>query len=944
MGRAARCVAVVLLWSLCVVSTAMAETPFERPADAVRELTGERTSVSRTWELSSGEHVTQIASSPVQWQDAQGDWHEIDLSLHPDVSGWSAQAGPMAIDLPGSAEGAVRVESGGDALTMRLLGAAAPGSNDDGAALYRNALDGVDVRLAPIAQGLKEDVVLRDHGSSRDLRYRLTVGSDDLSVRESDGGGLLVVRGEKTVFRIPAPTATDAFGATSSDGRFEAHQVDDRTWDVSTQLDQKWLDDSDRAWPVTVDPTALNPPNTFNAAATDDCTAVVHTDTSMPGDGQPNMACNTGPDRWVGSQQTGLTQFDTGTMLMHFNTLTLVQTDAIDSATLKLYRLSSNTPTTNVGVHRITMGWSPTSPPWSTGGVTQIDQSPAGTIAPGAIGQVSVDVSGLVSEWQRYTQSSGASGMHNDGILLQHEDPSGGESPGCGHTYCDQTTFGSTQNTDSAKQPVLVVKSFPAAPAGSVILTPTDGQLTSRYVNLQAKALATSVSSVYYQFATGSHPTWTDVPAWALQTPTRGSMGNQSTIAIPVSGPTGSHVSDPVVWDLSKTPYATTDGPIHVRAWLVSTVAGDGGMTPEVGYRLDRRGVDRNASAGIGPGSLDLVSGEFSLSDSDVTFEAFLQNLSLTRTYQSRGVPTRDNDMFGPGWQSNVATDEGDLPYQNLYNYSELRGQVMDRDASNPSAWSWEQFDGGDTTIAQDTSNNYVVVDDSDGTKLTFIATINGSGQITGYTPDGDHPGYTLSRASTGTSGIYEFTLTDPDGGIAKFQSEATDSPNYRLTSFAQPSSPTAMSYTYVPSGQRQQLSKVTAPNPTGGVARSLVFVWGNVGTPAVPRVTSVQVQNGTATPVTVATYSYDTNARLTQVTDPRIAGSVRNNVYHYNGNGLLDQITPSGEATWNLTYTQITGDAGWRLSTVSRAHPDGGTATNTVLYNVPLEGAVRAV
>ena len=33
MGRAARCVAVVVLWSLCVVSTAMAETPFERPAD-----------------------------------------------------------------------------------------------------------------------------------------------------------------------------------------------------------------------------------------------------------------------------------------------------------------------------------------------------------------------------------------------------------------------------------------------------------------------------------------------------------------------------------------------------------------------------------------------------------------------------------------------------------------------------------------------------------------------------------------------------------------------------------------------------------------------------------------------------------------------------------------------------------------------------------------------
>lgn len=952
MGRVARCMLVVVLWSLVLVPTAVAETPFERPANAARELVSKRTIDSRTWEMPSGQHVTQIASGPVQWQDARGAWHDLDLGLRSGADGWSAAGGDVAIKLPArldeSPGGSVRVTDGqGNSLSMVLLGDPAAGAVDGDVATYRGVLDGVDVRLQAVAGGLKEDVILRGPDASRDLVYRLTLGGDDLVIQENGEGGLRVMLGGERVFRIPAPTLVDAKGAAGPHGSFEIRKIADRSWEVSTRLDEAWLGAKDRAWPVVVDPSVL----TFNAPATDDCQRWMWFDTGNHGDG-PFYSCNTGTTRNVGTTAPLFPGFVENEWMLRFNTLTLVQTDAIDSATLKVERLSSTTSSPQqFGMHRIKSTWSAGSPP--TG--QWMDLAPYGVTEPvAANGQVTADVSNLVVQWRRYSQTSGASGLPNHGIYITGYGaaPAGGGEEGdpptnCNTMPCTNTVFASAQYGTVSQRPVLEVKSWPAAPAGSAVISPEEGQLTGKRVKLQAKALHSSVSSVRFQYIAGSQKTWTDIPLAALKTPTRGSV---SSLDIPVTGPTGDRRSNLVIWDLTAMTGGDVDGPVHVRAWLESGVAGQNGMTDEVNFRLDRRGIDGSASADVGPGEVNLLSGEFSMSQQDATFENFLQDLTLTRTYRSRGVAVRNADMFGSGWAASVEADGGDLPYKGIYNYSEVKDVVVDRQILDPSAWNWELFFetfdvedlDADIETMQDTESfnvEYAVVEASDGTKMTFTQ-VGGSGP---WEADDLHPGYTLTRATTGTAGIFEFTLTDPSGNVAKFRSEAENSPNYRLSTFKQPGSPGSLSYTYEASGLRQRLKSVTGPVPTGGTSRSLVFTWSNVGSSFVPRVTGVAVQDGTSTPVTVATYSYDADARLTQVTDPRIAGSVRKTIYHYNAGGQLDQITLGGDATWNLGYSTIAGDAGPRLSTISRAHPDGGTATTSVRYGVALEGTGAA-
>jgi RHS repeat-associated protein len=936
-----RTVVLVLLGGMLACSSAAAagDLPFERPSAAVRALTDTWTPSSRAWVDGSGRRVTQFAAGPVQFEDADGRWRALDTSLHPTATGWVARPGAAEVHIPAAVSAAPSamvsvVSPEGDRLSMSLPwpASARPSSATGSSVSYRDVRPGVDVRLEVVPDGIKEDVVFADPVAVRELRYVLRTGSPSLVISR-DGQGLVAKRGRKAVFAIPAPFMVDAAGQTSYENHFALTQIGPQAWEATAVLDEQWLNAAKRAWPVTVDPSVHQ--LSYTHAPTADCQ---HEWRVIP---LTDHETCTGPSRLVGTapildgsgQRVGATN---GTQKLNFPHSTLTSSELIEQATLTVHR----DPSAGTG------SWTGPLNVWRRGsiGLVTLRGTPAAAPYSATTDSWTADVTGIVMDWQRYRRSSGAKGSPDYGFAVVR-------SPDIGpaHCYltgeCSWTHTASSAHGTAAKRPVLEVVSWLRAPAGSEITSPREGHLTGRRVQLQATASEASVTSVRFQYMAGSQRNWSNVPLSALRTTSGGTV---SSMAIPVSGPIGDRESEPVIWDLQLTPGGDVDGPVRVRALLESTILGEGGATEEVDFRLDRRGIDGAATAPLGPGDVNLLSGEFSYEQQDVQVEGFLEDLVVGRTYRSRGVAKRNTDMFGPQWEPNIEVD-GEMPYKGIYNYTEVTPTVVQRHLLNPETWNWELFFetfafedlGVDIETIEEVERweyDYAVVENGDGTKFTFTRVRDASGNATGWEPDAGHPGYTLESANTGTAGVRQLTLKDPRGNVAVFTSEVANSPNYRLRSFKQPGSSAALTYGYTVANGRQQLTSVTAPTPGAGAAqRSLVFTWTSVGTPPTPRVTSISFNDGyTTTPI--ASYGYDSQARLISVSDPQISGGLPT-TYAYGSGGQLSTITPPGEAAWSLAYAEQPGDTIPRVATISRPHPTLGTATTTVRYDVPVTG-----
>lgn len=444
-------------------------------------MVGERTAVSRTWELASGARVTQVAAGPVQWKDGHGAWREFDLAIRSDTSGWSGSAGPTSVQLPAhfgsEADEPLRVSSrSGETLTMVLLGArTAKGTTDGTSVTYAGVRRDVDVRLRLIPEGLKEDVVLHSPGASRRLVYRLTLDAPGGRVATDRAGGVRIERGERLLFRIPPPLMADANGMRFQGDRFIVEQIDARTWTLTLEPDAAWLDAPARRWPVVVDPTIVA--DEFDSPATDNCDVLwIHsTSSSYAG------FCHTYP--FFETMRVGIDFSPSWRVvafgLLRFDTLTFLPTDSVLSARLRLYRQSDfmvrqHTP---IRVYGVNESWSaatmtPTMARTIMESSTFRDRSPLASFEDGPVGPMSTDVTELVQQWQRHAQTRGAQGRPNFGVQLVHADtwePEYQPDAGCFYYYytCDMTFIASSINPVPENRPVLEVTSMPAAPAAA---------------------------------------------------------------------------------------------------------------------------------------------------------------------------------------------------------------------------------------------------------------------------------------------------------------------------------------------------------------------------------------------------------------------------------------------------------------------------------------------
>ncbi|MFE5406593.1 DNRLRE domain-containing protein [Streptomyces sp. NPDC056580] len=461
---------------------------------------------------------------------------------------------------------------------------------------------------------------------------------------------------------------------------------------------------------------------------------------------------------------------------------------------------------------------------------------------------------------------------------------------------------------------------FQAGPGG--FAQPGDGERTARRLPLVAEADGSKYNEVSFSWRRSEADPWAKIPTGDV------TAGGTPLTAWPV--PLVNGKNDPLVWNAAGT--VNPDGAVEIKADFTGPNSASG-STRSIDVIVDRTATGAAAEE-VGPGELNLLTGDYTLSAEDAS--AF--GLSMSRTASSR-TPDKGAQqdgqaaIFGKEWVSGAVAEATESDYSHIRQIS-------------------------DTAVA---------LVDVEGTETHFTA----NATKTGWVPETGSESLSLTGSVTGS-----FTLSDTDGTVTVFTKPDAASATWQVSSTLMDglthSTTTVVSETITVDGKELARPKrIIAPTsatsagtctttPSTKGCRALEFVYATSTTATATefgdflrqvkeiRLWSTEPGAASATAKAVQTYAYDTAGRLRQVWNPQISPALKTE-YAYDASGRVTGLTPAGELPWTFTYGKAgnaatAGDG--MLLKVSRSglqqgtrDVQSGTASTSVVYDVPLTG-----
>ncbi|MGW1559131.1 DNRLRE domain-containing protein [Streptomyces sp. NPDC002144] len=463
---------------------------------------------------------------------------------------------------------------------------------------------------------------------------------------------------------------------------------------------------------------------------------------------------------------------------------------------------------------------------------------------------------------------------------------------------------------------------FHVGPGG--VTSPDEGTRTAARLPLTAEADGAKYDHVTFSWRRGDADTWTSVPAGDV------TVGGQPLTAWPVALTSGK--SPKITWNATST--VTPDGAVQIRADFTGPNSATASSDP-VDAVVDRT-ADGAATEEVGPGSLNLLNGDYTLSDNDASFFG----LSVDRTASSRSPQAGGGDgqqapIFGKEWLYGASSEQTSTPWSGMSKTSPTSVSVFA--AGDDSHLAFTQNAAKTGWIPEVGSEDYDLTGSFGGTFTLKTS----AGEATTFTP------------VSGSSTLYSAASSYLDG----LSNTTTTTVTEPVTLGAYKTSRPKM--IIAPTSAVSASTCVTTPSTKG--CRVLEFVYATTTTATSSALGDVKDQVSSirlwstapgasaGTSQTVAQYAYDSNGRLREQWDPRISPALKT-AYTYDGSGRVSTLTPPGQLPWTFTYGQAgsnpaAGDgmllkASRPTLTPGSASQTNGTATTSVVYGVPLSGA----
>jgi RHS repeat-associated protein len=466
---------------------------------------------------------------------------------------------------------------------------------------------------------------------------------------------------------------------------------------------------------------------------------------------------------------------------------------------------------------------------------------------------------------------------------------------------------------------------FHAGPGG--FLQPDEGERTARRLPLLAEADAAKYNAVSFSWRRSEADGWTPIPPADVST-----SGGTALTAWPAALTSGKSAS--LTWNATTT--VDPDGTVQLKADFIGPNSASGSSNP-LTVVVDRN-ADGAASEEIGPGSVNLLTGDYTITEEDASFyDMVVSRTASSRTPDAGAKQEGQAAIFGDEWVAGTAAELTDSDYSHI----------------------------------RSTSATAVAVVGSDGSEISFTA----NAAKTGWIPEPGAEDLTLKGSTSGS-----FTLTDTDGTVTEFTKPDATATTWPVSSTLldglESTTTTVVSETVTVDGkQLARPKRVIAPTsavsaatctatPTTPGCRVLEFVYATATTATgyttadefgdyanqVKEILLYATGKGGTSSVSraVATYRYDAGGKLRQQWNPRVAQSTQTQ-YSYDSAGRVSWVMPTTDQPWALTYgtagNAATAGDGMLLKVSRPALKQGTTdtveanAVTTVVYDVPLTG-----
>jgi RHS repeat-associated protein len=880
------------------------------------EIPEKRTATSETFKLENGELETKLYKAAINYKDAQGDWQPIDEEVESTPGDrLTNAANSFDLQFPNQmGDGAVRLSDSDHWISYRYLGPDTGDAEVEGAEVAYPIDDvGSAFKLESLSNGVKESILLGDQSRPGTYAFALETSPGITPKLRPDGSIEFAAKDGGFRSQMPPPTVSEAGQreADFSHVRYNLEPIGASVWKLRVVVEEDWLNDPARAWPVTIDPT-------LTVGAPDaDCVIANTTESPMCGDyGLKTLLAR------ANYPATGGTQISR--TLLRYDLSAIPNGSFLTSATIGLYAPKEAANVGRIDMFDISQRWAQAyAPSWMRSENSGVSgpywAMPGGKYGVNMPTPISVKTSerGNAAGWWQFsgpeltwlTQRWLDGAIENNGVLLKiyEETPS---------SCCERRV--EWESSAGTNKPYLSVVYVPPAPAGSKMTSPTDGTQTARRFVLGAAWTHAGVEGVTFQYK--GVKGWKNIPENQVIDGT-----NQGIQIWPYKVDVSNRESKPLYWDASSLTGTGLTAKVQIRAVLSGQV-GAGGCTGPVTGEVDRSvGSPKDGIAGVGPGSVDLLTGNLTVTRNDVSIPGYAGSLEFSRSISSRQAGVEPNGVLGPGWKPGSPVEEAGSSNWRMVKLETFTEEYEEGESDTFRWASVSDLEGAEIAFEEPSTNNFV-------------------------TPP-ELTGFLLSR-----TGEHELALSDPSGSRTVFSNAQTGNNEYIPISVGMTGGNNTRYIYEFPEAGKRRLKKVIAPAAPGISCSDeyaittpgchvLEFIYGPVST--FTRLKEIKYfAAGNGGPWPVAQYGYNAEGRLIEEWDPRVSSTLKE-TYTYEPGGQLRTLKPMGQEPWTMGYGVVVGDSGaGRLTSISRPTLDSvrPTAITSIVYGVPLNGSPYAM